>query len=512
MSPFALQEEPFISVATTKTEKERIAKQTGIKDFPAMRRVGALDHARSMPWEWFHLLLKNIIPNLVDFWTGQFKGLGPGIEDFEIAPHVWEEVGKETAAAVQHIPVSFVRVLSNIGSDCSLFTAEHWCFWFIYLAPKLLDGRFPKAKYYKHMCELIEVMKITLQFRMTLEQLNEVEQRLIGWVKKYEKYVTHTLEYEHVILKGTGYYYQYRGERLPACTLTVHGLLHVAQGIRHCGPIWTTWTFYMERFCGMLQHDIRSRARPWSNLNKSLLHMVYLEQLAVRYNLSDELARVDDRTDDGPIGYERILDGYPNHILRPPYKNESSGFGMAVTPFEKANYSQYKVVFGMHNGVITQVSYGDLERIFILTIPTDDFFARLSGQTVALALVVPWDTDGKDATKGNVYMTSRKASVITDIRNLQAVVGLVETRKKWGVIDRAPGAVAAVFASEDLGEETQESVPGLPRRQGEKLDFMQGVYEVFLTCTAFALKFGTMVNFPMAGLQEEGFGSFLEKR
>ncbi|KAF8836319.1 hypothetical protein BDN67DRAFT_862971, partial [Paxillus ammoniavirescens] len=56
-------------------------------------------------------------------------------------------------------------------------------------------------------------------------------------------------------------------------------LLHVAEGIRHCGPIWTTWTFYMERFCGMLQHAIRSHARPWSNLNKSLLHMIYLEQL-----------------------------------------------------------------------------------------------------------------------------------------------------------------------------------------------------------------------------------------
>ncbi|KIJ08416.1 hypothetical protein PAXINDRAFT_88863, partial [Paxillus involutus ATCC 200175] len=182
-----------INTATTKVEKERIAKQTGIKDFPALCCVGALDYARSMPWEWFHLLLENIIPNLVDFWTGQFKALGPGIKDFEIAPHVWEEVGKETAAAVQHIPVSFVCVLGNIASDRSLFTAESWCFWFIYMALKLLEGRFPKAKYYKHMCELVEVMKITLQFHMTSEQLNEVEQRLIGWVEKYEKYVTRTL-------------------------------------------------------------------------------------------------------------------------------------------------------------------------------------------------------------------------------------------------------------------------------------------------------------------------------
>ena len=53
-----------------------------------------------MPWEWFHLLLENIIPNLVSFWTGQFKGLGAGKESFEIVPHIWDKISEETAAAV----------------------------------------------------------------------------------------------------------------------------------------------------------------------------------------------------------------------------------------------------------------------------------------------------------------------------------------------------------------------------------------------------------------------------
>ncbi|KIK94880.1 hypothetical protein PAXRUDRAFT_33269 [Paxillus rubicundulus Ve08.2h10] len=215
-----------LHAATTKIAKERIAKQTGIKDLPAMHRVGSLDYAQSVPWEWFHLLLENIIPNLVDFWTGWFKDLDSGTEDFEIAPHIWEEVGKEIAAAVQHIPASFVHVLSNIASDRSLFTAESWCFWFIYLAPKLLENRFTRAKYYKHMCELAEIMQITLQFSITVKQVDEVEKWLIQWVEKY--------------------YYQYRVERLPACTLTIHGLLHLGAGIKNCSPVWTTWTFYME--------------------------------------------------------------------------------------------------------------------------------------------------------------------------------------------------------------------------------------------------------------------------
>ncbi|KIK97904.1 hypothetical protein PAXRUDRAFT_807196 [Paxillus rubicundulus Ve08.2h10] len=115
-----------------------------------------------------------------------------------------------------------------------------------------------------------------------------------------------------------------------------------------------------------------------------------------------------------------------------------------------------KVVFETCTGVITTVSYGDLEKIFVLTIPTDDFFAKLGGETIALALITPWDTAGKDATKENVYITSRKASIVTDVRSLKAVVGLVETRKRWGVIDRVLGAVAPSFA-EGTGEEDESN-------------------------------------------------------
>ena len=102
------------------------------------------------------------------------------------------------------------------------------------------------------------------------------------------------------------YYYQYHEERLSACTLTIHGLLHLADGIQECGPVWTMWTFYMERFCGMLQRSLLSHVQPWSNLNKSLLHAIYLEQLGVHYNLQDELQHVSNRIDDGVENYSVV--------------------------------------------------------------------------------------------------------------------------------------------------------------------------------------------------------------
>lgn len=75
-----------IHATATKAAKERIAKETGIKGLPAMSHIQSLDYARAVPWEWFHLLLENVIPNLVDFWTGNFKGLSVGTEEFEIEP------------------------------------------------------------------------------------------------------------------------------------------------------------------------------------------------------------------------------------------------------------------------------------------------------------------------------------------------------------------------------------------------------------------------------------------
>jgi hypothetical protein len=84
-------------------------------------------------------------------------------------------------------------------------------------------------------------------------------------------------------------YYQYDVERLSTCTLTIHGLLHICDNIRFCGPVWTTWTFWMERYCGYLQAGLKSRTHPWANLNNRVLHKAYLEQIDIYYDLQDGL-------------------------------------------------------------------------------------------------------------------------------------------------------------------------------------------------------------------------------
>ena len=67
-------------------------------------------------------------------------------------------------------------------------------------------------------------------------------------------------------------------------------MLHIVPDIQFCGPSWTTWTFYMERYCGFLKARLRSRKFPWANLNNTVLNYAYLEQIGERYDLADELA------------------------------------------------------------------------------------------------------------------------------------------------------------------------------------------------------------------------------
>ena len=173
----------------TKQQRAKISKDSGIKGSPALRRVGSLDYARSMPWEWMHLFLENILPTLVDHWTGRFKGLDSGQENYEIAPHIWSQIGQETVMAIRYIPASFVRVLGNIAEDRSTFMAEAQGFWFMYLAPSLLKGRFQQDKYYEHMLLLVNLMKKMVQFELTQAEVDEIEEGLIKWVTLYERSV-----------------------------------------------------------------------------------------------------------------------------------------------------------------------------------------------------------------------------------------------------------------------------------------------------------------------------------
>jgi len=85
-------------------------------------------------------------------------------------------------------------------------------------------------------------------------------------------------------------YYQYNPDRLAACPLTVHALLHIADGIEECGPVWAYWAFPMERYCGALQPAIKSRRYPYPSIDAHVVASAQLTQVKLRFNLEDKLS------------------------------------------------------------------------------------------------------------------------------------------------------------------------------------------------------------------------------
>jgi hypothetical protein len=175
--------------APTKTQKICLSKACGIKGVSLFSNLKSLCFPLSFPYDFMHLIWINLIPNLILLWTGGFKGLDEGIGEYQFPSNVWEAIGEATAAAGSTIPAVFGTRPPNPAKDKSLYSADAWSFWALYLGPILLGRRFRDQQYYKHFIELVKLLQICLQFETTTEEVQTVRDGFINWVEDYERWV-----------------------------------------------------------------------------------------------------------------------------------------------------------------------------------------------------------------------------------------------------------------------------------------------------------------------------------
>lgn len=176
----------YILNASTQKESDRRSKTQGITGESILVNLPGFDRAQGGPHDFMHLMYENIIPTLIHFWTGMFRLIDHNDEPYVIPSRVWATVGQETQAATKCIPSFFCRTLPDISANPGLYIAESWAFWYQYLMPYLLDGRLPTT-YYRHALDLVDIIKLCLQFSITSEQIQELERRIIKWVQDYER-------------------------------------------------------------------------------------------------------------------------------------------------------------------------------------------------------------------------------------------------------------------------------------------------------------------------------------
>lgn len=105
--------------------------------------------------------------------------------------------------------------------------------------------------------------------------------------------------------------------------------------------------------------------------------------------------------------------------------------------------------------IVRLVQYGRLEKILVCLLSNDTQWLGLAGKTLLLALIKPCQTGGRDATKEETRYSRNLASIITDLRNVKGVVGRVESRGEWTIIDRRNSFAKPAF--DGAGYITDES-------------------------------------------------------
>ncbi|KAJ7744382.1 hypothetical protein B0H16DRAFT_1857874, partial [Mycena metata] len=94
--------------------------------------------------------------------------------------------------------------------------------------------------------------------------------------------------------------------------------------------------------------------------------------------------------------------------------------------------------------------YGQLDRVLVCNRPTTAPLCALSGQTRLLAVISPCQsTHGKDAALELMTHRGMGPAVVVDLQCVVAVVGRLQTRGSWNLVDRTGGLIWPEFFGDD---------------------------------------------------------------
>lgn len=238
--------------------------------------------AQCFPVEGMHTFFLNVAKQMAQHWSGTFfkSKAHLNTEDFNLSKSVWEDVGRDLQAGNATIPAAFCRTLRDISKNLKSFKAVELQQWVLHTSIIVLRSRLPPT-HLRHWARFVRAMQLCLNPKgISREQLDDIEKLLQTFVLTYEEYVLSCFICAfQLTLHMSRVYYKYDYERLSACRMVFHHLLHVAECIRRFGPPTGYWSYAMERFIGILGPLVHSRVNPYSNLATTALMLEQLRQI-----------------------------------------------------------------------------------------------------------------------------------------------------------------------------------------------------------------------------------------
>ncbi|QRW21895.1 Transposase family tnp2 [Rhizoctonia solani] len=466
--------------AKNEAERKRLATESGIKGVTLFARVPSVSIPRSFPVDLMHLIWQNLIPQLIDLWTGDFNDLDSGLEDYQFKQDVWNAVCEACIPSRRTMPTALGCPVPDPRKR-SQFIAETWNGLTTQMAPSLLRERFSDQRYYQHFVRLVKLLSLVVSFDLSRDDIPEIRQGFAEWVEEYEQI-----------------YYQFDEDRLQTCPVNIHYLLHVADSLEYMGPLWAYWAYPMERFCSFIINSVKSRRYPYANIDERILNRARLQIILRKYRLIDKepfaLRYRPDESENAtmvrgyPLAY--LLSPHLKHlhvdqhlrrqivrylttcfeILAPAAEalipNELEQWGrlrignggdtIHARGFHKLRADGRDASFVRYQLMVDQLAddaraspefkeesqYGQLRHIFVLTIPPKTRKINpdpKKKQYLLLAQIyeAPVHIDEADEYRVVWYKGKLGTGEVVDVSTIHCVVGRIQDGNQWWIIDRS---------------------------------------------------------------------------
>lgn len=140
-----------------------------------------------------HLVMENVIEQLLDLWSGTYKSaihLGNATaiskEPYVISKKTWKDIDKDVVDSAKLIPAFMTGSIPSVSKRWR-WTAETHLFFLLTLGPIVLKDRLP-ASYFHHFLDLSELTKIMVQTSVSEDSdLPALGAGLRRWVARFDE-------------------------------------------------------------------------------------------------------------------------------------------------------------------------------------------------------------------------------------------------------------------------------------------------------------------------------------
>jgi hypothetical protein len=231
---------------------------TGVTRKSILLELDSIHYPRSFTVDLMHCILLNIMKNLFLLWHGE--KLTADEED----PAEYVLPTDDTMFLHEVLRTSRANIPAALGTlPSSLryykqFKAAEWKAILELYGPALMYDHIPDDAHL-NFCNLSDLWSRSIQRSISTSDLGFIKAAATKFVQDYE-----------------AIYYHGDPNRIPACSINNHWLLHLGSCIQDNGPARYWWSFPIERYC----YEVKKMARSKQYLGKSILNtLIRREQL-----------------------------------------------------------------------------------------------------------------------------------------------------------------------------------------------------------------------------------------